>query len=68
VAEFDLAAAVQEDAGPDQVGVRRELGGDLILGPLVGYWVHSPVPVAEAMWLAGSSRGSGLATEDEQEG
>jgi hypothetical protein len=34
VAEFDLAAAVQEDAEPDQVGVRRDLGGDLTLGPL----------------------------------
>jgi hypothetical protein len=36
VAEFDLAAAVQEDAEPDQVGVRRDLGGDLILSPLAG--------------------------------
>lgn len=33
VAEFDLAAAVQEDAEPDQAGVRRDLGGDLVLGP-----------------------------------
>src|ERR1700759_482454 len=36
MAEFDLAAAVQEDAEPDQVGVRRDLGGDLILGPRAG--------------------------------
>ncbi len=26
---------------------------------MTSYWVHAPVPVAEAMWLAGSSRGSG---------
>jgi hypothetical protein len=36
VAEFDLAAAVQEDAEPDHVGVSRDLGGDLILGPRAG--------------------------------
>jgi hypothetical protein len=36
VAEFDLAAAVQEDTEPDQAGVRRDLGGDLILGPRAG--------------------------------
>jgi hypothetical protein len=36
VAEFDLAAAVEEDAEPDQVGVRRDLGGDLVLGPRAG--------------------------------
>ena len=36
VAEFDLAPAVQEDAEPDQVGVRRDLGGDLVLGPRAG--------------------------------
>ena len=36
LAEFDLAAAVQEDAEPDQVGVRRDLGGDLILNPRAG--------------------------------
>jgi hypothetical protein len=36
VAEFELTAAVQEDAERDQVGVRRDLGGDLILGPLAG--------------------------------
>src|ERR1700689_2452098 len=36
MAEFDLAAAVQEDAECDQAGVRRDLGGDLILGPRAG--------------------------------
>lgn len=36
MAEFDLAAAVQEDAEPDQVGVRRDLGGDFVLGPCAG--------------------------------
>jgi hypothetical protein len=36
VAKFDLTAAVQEDAERDQVGVRRDLGGDLILGPRAG--------------------------------
>jgi hypothetical protein len=36
VAEFELTAAVQEDAELDQVRVRRDLGGDLILGPRAG--------------------------------
>ena len=36
VAEFELTAAVQEDAERDEVGVRRDLGGDLILGPRAG--------------------------------
>jgi hypothetical protein len=36
VAEFDLAAAVQEDAEPDLAGVRRDLGGELVRGPRAG--------------------------------
>jgi hypothetical protein len=36
VAEFELTAAVQEDAERDAVGVRRDLGGDLMLGPRAG--------------------------------
>ena len=36
MAEFELTAAVQEDAELDQVGVRRDLGSDLILGPRAG--------------------------------
>src|ERR1700678_4294503 len=36
VAEFELTAAVQEDAERDEVGVRRDLGGDLVLGPGAG--------------------------------
>jgi hypothetical protein len=36
VAEFDLAAAGQEDAEEDVIGVGRELGGDLMPGPVAG--------------------------------
>jgi hypothetical protein len=36
VAEFDLAASVQEDAEDDVVGVGRDLGSDLIPGPVAG--------------------------------
>ena len=36
MAEFELTAAVQEDAERDEVGVRRDLGGDFILGPRAG--------------------------------
>src|ERR1700683_657260 len=35
-AEFDLAAAVQEDAEDDKAGVGRDLGGDLMPGPVAG--------------------------------
>src|SRR3984885_3495880 len=35
-AEFNLTANVQEDAELDQAGVRRDLSGDLILGPRAG--------------------------------
>jgi len=36
MAEFELTAAVQEDAERDEAGVRRDLGGDLIPGPRAG--------------------------------
>jgi hypothetical protein len=36
VAEFDLAAAVQEDAEDDEAGVGRDLGGDLMPSPVAG--------------------------------
>ena len=36
VAEFDLAAAVQEDAEDDADGIGRGLGGDLVAGPVAG--------------------------------
>ena len=36
VAEFDLAAAIQEDAEEDVIGVGRDLGGDLMPGPVAG--------------------------------
>src|ERR1700734_1938979 len=36
VAEFELTAAVEEDAERDEAGVRRDLSGDLILGPRAG--------------------------------
>jgi hypothetical protein len=36
VAEFDLAAAVQEDAEGDADGIGRDLGGDLVAGPVAG--------------------------------
>ena len=34
IAEFDLAGTVQEDAEDDEVGVRRDLCGDLMPGPV----------------------------------
>src|SRR5580693_5121770 len=36
VAEFDLAAAVQEDAEDDADGVGRDLDGDLVADPVAG--------------------------------
>src|SRR5689334_7183074 len=36
VAEFDLAASVQEDAEDDAGGVGRDLGSDLVPGPVAG--------------------------------
>src|SRR5260370_34768981 len=36
VAEFDLAAAVQEDAEDDADGIGRDLGGDLVAGAAAG--------------------------------
>src|ERR1700722_9038907 len=36
-AEFDLAAAVQEDAEDDADGIGRDLGGDLVAGPVAGF-------------------------------
>src|SRR3984957_6631086 len=36
VAEFELTAAVQEDAERDEAGARRDLGGDLVPGPRAG--------------------------------
>src|SRR5580693_8011710 len=36
VAEFDLAAAVQEEAEDDADGIGRDLGGDLVAGPVAG--------------------------------
>src|SRR5260370_2330662 len=36
VAEFDLAAAVQEEAEDDADGIGRDLGGDLVAGPAPG--------------------------------
>src|SRR5260370_21614195 len=36
VAEFDLAAAVQEEAEDDADGISRDLGGDLVAGPVAG--------------------------------
>src|ERR1022692_909647 len=36
VAEFDLAAAVQEGAEDDADGIGRDLGGDLVAGPVTG--------------------------------
>ena len=62
VAEFDLASAVQEDTEPDQVGVRRDLGGDLILGPRAGSGGGGDVDgrVVPGIW-AGRPRWRGLA-------
>ena len=56
VAEFDLAGAVQEDTEPAQTGVRRDLGGDLMLGPLAGSGgevevVDRVIPGIWASWL-----------------
>ena len=36
VTEFDLAAAVQEDAEDDADGIGRDMGGDLVAGPVAG--------------------------------
>src|SRR3984957_21237062 len=36
VAELDLAAAVQEEAEDDADGIGRDLGGDLVAGPVAG--------------------------------
>src|SRR5260370_27374343 len=37
VAEFDLAAAVQEEAEDDADGIGRDLGGDLVAGAVGGF-------------------------------
>src|SRR5260370_33312859 len=56
VAEFDLAAAVQEDAEDDEAGVGRDLGGDLMPGPVAGSGgdgevVGGIVPGIRSGWL-----------------
>ena len=65
VAELDLAAAVQEDAEDDEVGVGRDLGCDLVPGPVARWQIReqaAPEPIQRMGTARISEAGPGAHT------